>query len=292
MLLVSKGVTTLGGNDSHLCVVIVLGQLTHQSWHKGVSSLPSVWLCPNLSELVNCEVLTSQLVNCQAMSLLSSCYRAQVWHSRGSLNTPDEHCGSDALVRVGCQVRWGSFSWPSPFWPLDDFFWFFLLNLGSTDPNYSRRSLMRSSKAPPNQKNRGQVLPHPSEPSLRTWQVQRSLGVFRHFLAFPLPTFWSPAFAIRLSFPAAIFHWHQPPHSPVLLKLPCLVLDDSLLNSHNNSPYCRLFGHLPSPVPSCLVKNQSFLVACGSPSQSHANLAAPNSTFLWLSPSALSKAIP
>ena len=42
----SKGVTTLGGSESHLCVVIGLGQLTHQSWHKGVSSLPSVWLRP------------------------------------------------------------------------------------------------------------------------------------------------------------------------------------------------------------------------------------------------------
>jgi hypothetical protein len=36
----------------------------------------------------------------------------------------------------------GPFFWPSPFWPLDDFFWFiFLLNLGSTAPNYSRRPL-------------------------------------------------------------------------------------------------------------------------------------------------------
>ena len=43
-----EGVTTLGGSDSHLCVVIGLGQLTHQSWHKGVSSLPSVWLCPDI----------------------------------------------------------------------------------------------------------------------------------------------------------------------------------------------------------------------------------------------------
>ena len=32
-----EGVTTLGGSDSHLCVVIGLGQLTHQSWHKSVS---------------------------------------------------------------------------------------------------------------------------------------------------------------------------------------------------------------------------------------------------------------
>jgi hypothetical protein len=26
----------MGGSNSHLCVVIGLGQLTHQSWHKGV----------------------------------------------------------------------------------------------------------------------------------------------------------------------------------------------------------------------------------------------------------------
>ena len=45
------------------------------------------------------------------------------------------------------------------------FFWFFLLNLGSTAPHYFRRPFMRSSKAPPNQKNRGQVLPQPT----RTW---------------------------------------------------------------------------------------------------------------------------
>ena len=41
-----KGVTTLGGSDSHLCVAVGLGQLTHQPWHKGVSSLLSVWLHP------------------------------------------------------------------------------------------------------------------------------------------------------------------------------------------------------------------------------------------------------
>ena len=41
-----KGVTTLGDSDSHLCVVIGLGQLMHQSWHKGANSLPSVWLRP------------------------------------------------------------------------------------------------------------------------------------------------------------------------------------------------------------------------------------------------------
>ena len=88
-----------------------------------------------------------------------------------------------ALHLSGLDTRVGGVHfWPSPFWPLGDFFWFFWLNLGSTSPNYSRRPPMRSSKAPPNQENRGQLLPHPTEPSLRAWQVQRSLGVFRHFL--------------------------------------------------------------------------------------------------------------
>ena len=98
--------------------------------------------------------------------------------SRGFLNTPNKCCGLDA-------GSVGSFFWPSPFWSLGDFFWFFLLNLGSTAPNYPRRPPMRSSKAPPNQKNRGQVLPTPSEPSLRAWQVQHSSGVFRHFRVSP-----------------------------------------------------------------------------------------------------------
>ena len=70
--------------------------------------------------------------------------------------------------RFGCQLRWVHFFWPSPFWPLDDFCWFFLLNLGSTAPNYSRKPLMRSSKAPPNQKNRGQFLPQPTQ-THRSW---------------------------------------------------------------------------------------------------------------------------
>ena len=95
----------------------------------------------------------------------------------GSLNTPDEHC----IVRFGCQVWWGSIFGPPHFGSLGIFFGFFLLNLGSMVPNYSRRPPMRSSKAPPNQKTRGQVLPTPSEPILRAWQVQRSSRVFRHF---------------------------------------------------------------------------------------------------------------
>ena len=47
---ISKGGTTLGGTNSHLCVVIGLEQLSHHSWHKGVSLLPSVWLRPDSAE--------------------------------------------------------------------------------------------------------------------------------------------------------------------------------------------------------------------------------------------------
>ena len=84
-------------------------------------------------------------------------------------------------LRFGC--RFGGFIFLALLIlaPCGFFLVFCLLNLGSTSPNYPRRPPMRSSKAPPNQKNRGQVLPTPSEPSLRTWQVQRSLGIFRHF---------------------------------------------------------------------------------------------------------------
>ena len=45
-MFLGRDLITLRGSDSHLCVVIGLGQLTHQSWHKGMSSLPSVWLRP------------------------------------------------------------------------------------------------------------------------------------------------------------------------------------------------------------------------------------------------------
>jgi len=90
------------------------------------------------------------------------------WHfwtkSRVALFFPYER--NTEQVRMPASV--GPFFWPSPFWPLDDFFWFFLLNLGSTAPNYSRRPLMRSSKAPPNQKNRGQFLPQPTR-THRSW---------------------------------------------------------------------------------------------------------------------------
>ena len=46
-----EGVTTLGGRDSHLCVVIDLGQLTHQSWHKSVNSMLSMWLRPQMANI-------------------------------------------------------------------------------------------------------------------------------------------------------------------------------------------------------------------------------------------------
>jgi hypothetical protein len=74
-------------------------------------------------------------------------------------------CGSGD-VRMPAPV--GPFFWPlpvlAPWW----LFWVFLLNLGSTTPNYPRRPLMRSSKAPPNQKNRGQFLPQPTR-THRSW---------------------------------------------------------------------------------------------------------------------------
>jgi hypothetical protein len=72
--------------------------------------------------------------------------------------------------RFGCQLRWVHFSGPPRFGPMMIFFGFFLLNLGSTAPNYSRRPLMRSSKAPPNQKNRGQLLPEPTR-THRSWHL-------------------------------------------------------------------------------------------------------------------------
>ena len=58
------------------------------------------------------------------------------------------------------------FSGPPRFGPLGIFFlFFFWLNLGSAAPNYSRKPTMRSSKAPPKQKNRGKFYPTPATPS-------------------------------------------------------------------------------------------------------------------------------
>ena len=62
---------------------------------------------------------------------------------RGSLKTPDQSC-------TDRQVRWVHFSGPPHFGPFATFL-VFLLNLGSTAPNYPRRPPMRSNKAPPNQ---------------------------------------------------------------------------------------------------------------------------------------------
>ena len=42
----NKGAITLSGSDSHLCIVIGLGKLTHQSWHKDMSHCRPVWLRP------------------------------------------------------------------------------------------------------------------------------------------------------------------------------------------------------------------------------------------------------
>jgi hypothetical protein len=75
-------------------------------------------------------------------------------------------CGSGE-VRMSAPV--GPFFWPLPVlapWWL--FLVFFLLNLDSTTPNYPRKPLMRSSKAPTNQKNRGQFLPEPTR-THRSW---------------------------------------------------------------------------------------------------------------------------
>jgi hypothetical protein len=69
---------------------------------------------------------------------------------------------------LGCQAWWGSFFLPSPFWARGFFLVFFLLNLGSAAPNYSTKPLLRSSKAPPKQKNRGRFYPTLTTPS-RTW---------------------------------------------------------------------------------------------------------------------------
>jgi hypothetical protein len=76
-----------------------------------------------------------------------------------SLNTPIER-GSDA------PLSGVHFSGPPRFGPLGIFFgFFFLLNLGFAAPNYSRKPPMKSSKAPPKQKNRGRFYPTPGTPS-------------------------------------------------------------------------------------------------------------------------------
>ena len=67
------------------------------------------------------------------------------------LNTPDERCMCQVLMPGSV----GFIFLILPILASWRFFWFFLLNLDSTAPNYLRRPLMRSSKAPPNQKNKG-----------------------------------------------------------------------------------------------------------------------------------------
>jgi hypothetical protein len=71
-------------------------------------------------------------------------------------------CGSG---EVRMPVPMGPFFWPSPFWPLDDFFWFFFFSkFGFTAPNYSRRPLMRS-RPHPIKKIGGNFCPNPPEPT-------------------------------------------------------------------------------------------------------------------------------
>ena len=57
--------------------------------------------------------------------------------------------GLNTPIERGSEARFGGvhFSSPPHFGPLGIFFW---LNLGHVAPNYSRKPLMRSSKAPPN----------------------------------------------------------------------------------------------------------------------------------------------
>ena len=69
-----------------------------------------------------------------------------------------------------------------PIWSLGVFFRFFLLNLGSTAPNFLGGPLWEQVRPHPIKKIGVKFYPTPSEPSLRAWQVLRSSGVFRHFL--------------------------------------------------------------------------------------------------------------
>jgi hypothetical protein len=88
--------------------------------------------------------------------------RDKVWKGTegASLNT---------LIERGSDARLGGvhFSGPPRFGPLE-FFLVFFAKFGFCGPNYFRKPPMRSSKAPPKQKNRGRVYPTPATPS-RTW---------------------------------------------------------------------------------------------------------------------------
>ena len=114
------------------------------------------WLAGRLSQSLGikyCQLCPEKVVRNEPLTLPNPILLTP---ARNSMRL---RCGSGE-VRMPAPV--GPFFWPSPFWPLDDFWFFFLLNLGSTAPNYPRRPRMRSSKTPPNQKNRGQFLPQPT----------------------------------------------------------------------------------------------------------------------------------
>ena len=101
---------------------------------------------------------------------------------RVSLNTPDEHC--TCQTRIPSSVGFIILALPilAP-WELFVVFW---LTLGSMAPNYSRKPLMRSSKAH-SIKKKGMFNPIPAtppEPGLRATLD----GVFRHFRGFPSPS--------------------------------------------------------------------------------------------------------
>ena len=126
------------------------------------------------SLLVACDRGCNQTILVPCLLLISLDKNGDMWTQfrRDNITQPNTlNSGAEfdaAPGRFGCQLRWVHFSGPPRFGPLMTFFGFFLLNLGSTAPNYSRRPLMRSSKAPPNQKNRGQFLPQPTR-THRSW---------------------------------------------------------------------------------------------------------------------------
>ena len=79
--------------------------------------------------------------------------------------------------RFGCQLRWVHFFWPSPFWPLDDFCWFFLLNLGLRPQITLGGPLWDQIRPHPIKKIGGNFYPNPPEPTgadIRTCSVLRS----------------------------------------------------------------------------------------------------------------------
>ena len=103
------------------------------------------------------------------------------WHSSPKL-------GTIVWVALKTPIERGSDAWfggvhffgPPRFGPLG-FFWFSLLNLGPTTPNYSRKPPMRSSKAPTLSKKQGACFTPPCHPLPNLASEPRSMGVFRHF---------------------------------------------------------------------------------------------------------------